>query len=383
MNTDSFSILGLASSEPEYSSNSTGVGGAKHFLFKELASRYELTKVFQPKPSALTALASRIATWVPNREIAQRTYKRHRWIFQAKSRACECYINALQSKPSLIFQWEFFFSPYASERITVPYVVYNDWTTRLSAREFPEWALPRVRRHIDRLQGELMRRAAYVFTFSEKVRRSVIYDYGIPPEKVVTAFAGVNIDRFPDPIRRPDRDRITILFGGNDYARKGLGTLLKAFRVLRAELPSVELIVFGDPGPNYVALEEPGVKHLGHVSDKGKISELYATADIFVLPTKTEAFGHVYAEAMAHSLPCIGTKVGAVNEVILEEETGFLIDSGDAAGLTERLRKLVTSREMRIGMGQQGYNRANNHFRWAKVVDVMTPYLHQAAAGQI
>ncbi|MCW1410815.1 MULTISPECIES: glycosyltransferase family 4 protein [Rhizobium] len=383
MNPDPFSILGLASSEPEYSSNSTGVGGARHFLFKELASRYELTEVFQPKPSGLTALASRIATWVPNREIAQRTYKRHRWIFQEKSRACESYINALQSKPSLIFQWEFFFSPYASERITVPYVVYNDWTTRLSAREFPEWALPRVRKHVDRLQGELMRRAACVFTFSEKVRRSVIYDYGIPAEKVVTAFAGVNINHFPDPIRRPDRDRVTILFGGNDYARKGLGTLLKAFRVLRAELPSVELIVFGDPGPNYVALEEPRVRHLGHVSDKGKISELYATADIFVLPTKTEAFGHVYAEAMAHSLPCIGTKVGAVNEVILEEETGFLIESGDSVGLTERLRKLVTSREMRIGMGQQGYNRANKHFRWDKVVDVMTPYLHQAAAGRI
>ncbi len=75
-----------------------------------------------------------------------------------------------------------------------------------------------------------MRNAAYVFTFSEKVRSSVINDYEIPPAKVVTAFAGVNIDRFPGPIHRQDRGLTTILFAGNDYARKGLGMLLEAFR---------------------------------------------------------------------------------------------------------------------------------------------------------
>lgn len=383
MNTDSFSILGLASSEPEYSSNSTGVGGARHYLFKELARRYELVEVFQPKPDALTAFASKIATWVPNPEIAHRAYKRHRWIFDAKSRACESHINALQPSPSLVFQWEFFFSPYTSERISVPYVVYNDWTTRLSEREFPDWALPRVRKHINRLQGDLMRNAAYVFTFSEKVRSSVINDYDIPAEKVVTAFAGVNIDHFPDPIQRPGRTLTTILFAGNDYARKGLGLLLEAFRAVRTEFPMVELVVIGDPGPNFAVEEESQVRHLGHIQDKARISELYAAADIFVLPTRTEAFGHVYAEAMAHSLPCIGTRVGAVNEVILDGETGWLIEPGDVSGLTERLRGLVASKDRRISMGQQGYDRADKHFRWDKVVDVMAPYLLQATAGRI
>ncbi len=86
---------------------------------------------------------------------------------------------------------------------------------------------------------------------------------------------------------------------------------------------------------------------------------------------------------MAHSLPCVGTRVGAVNEVILDGDTGLLIEPGDVSGLTERLRRLVASKDLRASMGQRGYERADTHFRWDKVVDVMAPYLRQAAAGRI
>jgi len=379
VNREPLDILGLASSEPEYNSNGTGVGGARHYLFKELAKRYTLRGVFQPRPTGLSAMAGRLASWVPNPEIAHRAYKRHRWVFDSKTRACEAFINAMPVAPSLVFQWEFFFAPYTGASGRAPYVVYNDWTTKLSEREFPEWALPRVRAHINRLQGDLMRGASFVFTFSDKVRRSVVDDYGVAPEQAVTAYAGVNIDNFPEPIERRDRSRVTILFAGNDYFRKGLGDLLEAFRAVRENCPMAELVVIGDPGPSYSVRPEPNVTFLGHIADKWKLSELYADADVFVLPTRTEAFGHVYAEAMAHSLPCIGTDVGAVGEVILDGRTGFLIKPGDVGSLARHLGKLVSSAQLRHTMGRVGYQRASRHFRWERVVDVMAPHLDIAA----
>jgi len=376
-------LLGLASSEEEYRTTATGVGGAKHFLFSELGRRYDLTNVFHPEPGRIVSNAAKLATWTRDKEISHRAYKRHRWVFRSKSRACEEHIRKLNEKPSLIFQWEFFFAPFdqAPRRLS-PFVVYNDWTTKLSEREFPHWALPKVREHLNALQGTLMRKATYVFTFSEKVRRSVIEDYDVAPERVITTYAGVNLDVFPEPLLRRDRQDLTILFAGNDYARKGLPALIRAFRSLRPEFPDVGLVVVGDPGPTYQIRPERGVTYLGAVKDKEEIAALYRSADIFCLPTQSEAFGHVYAEAMAHSLPCIGSDVGAVGEVVLDGETGFLINPGDTEKLVEQLRLLLTAPDLRRTMAAKGYAHASKHFRWETVVDVMDPYLMQAAGLQ-
>ena len=78
---------------------------------------------------------------------------------------------------------------------------------------------------------------------------------------------------------------------------------------------------------------------------------LWRDADLFVLPTRDEAFGMVFQEAAAAGLPAIGTRINAVPEMIHDGASGFLVAPGDREGLTRALDQLIASAELRREMG--------------------------------
>ena len=78
---------------------------------------------------------------------------------------------------------------------------------------------------------------------------------------------------------------------------------------------------------------------------------LWRDADLFVLPTRDEAFGMVFQEAAAAGLPSIGTRINAVPELIQDGVSGFLVAPGDREGLTRALNQLIASAERRREMG--------------------------------
>ena len=65
------------------------------------------------------------------------------------------------------------------------------------------------------------------------------------------------------------------------------------------------------------------------------------------MPTWREPFGIVFVEAMAHALPIVSTRVAALPELVVEGESGFLVEPGDAARLADRLVTLLTNAELR------------------------------------
>jgi len=85
---------------------------------------------------------------------------------------------------------------------------------------------------------------------------------------------------------------------------------------------------------------------------------LYERADLFVLPTRIDAFGLVYLEAMAAGLPVIGTRINAVPEIVVHGETGFLVPPGDRRALAQALGTLVDDPDLRRRMGTAGRARA-------------------------
>lgn len=369
-------VIGLASSEAEYHTAATGVGGAMHYLFQELATRVDLVSLYQPDPSPLRKGLSRLATFTDNPDVWRRSYKRHRPLFLAKSRLCRREIDRRRGEIDVIFQWEFFFSPTDRYPSTVPYCVYNDWTTALSVREYPEWAPPRIRQGIDRAQGDLIRNAAYAFAFTDKVRHSLIDDYGVSANKVVTTGAGINLDVIPTKVHKK-YDAPVLLLAGNDYTRKGVDVLARALPLIHARFPECRAIVVGDPG-DYRAARVPGLDIRGPIGNKGEMSALYRQASLFVLPTRAEAFGHVLAEAMAFQLPCIGSNTGGVPEVIGDGDTGYLVPVDDHKALAAHVIDLFERPRLMARMGERGYRKAIDKFTWPKVVDRMMPYLRDA-----
>lgn len=211
-----------------------------------------------------------------------------------------------------------------------------------------------------------------IFTMSERLRQSFIDDFGQAPDKVVTVGAGANVTA-PEhtPPREPGPPRL--LFVGKQFERKGGPTVVAAFERLRAEQPDAELWIVGPTG---LELDVPGVTVHGRISreepgGEHRIAELYERATAFVMPSIYEPLGIAILEAMAYRLPCVGSRAGAIPELIVEGETGFLIEPGDSDDLLGHLRTLAGDHDLAQRIGAAGFERYKRGFTWDSVVDRM------------
>lgn len=100
-----------------------------------------------------------------------------------------------------------------------------------------------------------------------------------------------------------------------------------------------------------------------------EISSHYARAGVFVFPSLWhEPFGIPVIEAMAAGLPVVATRAGALPEVVVDGETGFLIERGDAEGLAAAIGKLLADGHLRERMGAAGRERVRQLFTWERSV---------------
>lgn len=102
----------------------------------------------------------------------------------------------------------------------------------------------------------------------------------------------------------------------------------------------------------------------------------YKSADIFVFPTKNEAFGLVLLEAMQYCLPVIASKEGGIPDIVLDEKTGKLVDKGDSSALANALEAFLLNPSIRKEMGEAGRIRFENNFTEERFEKKMVEYLN-------
>jgi glycosyltransferase involved in cell wall biosynthesis len=102
---------------------------------------------------------------------------------------------------------------------------------------------------------------------------------------------------------------------------------------------------------------------LGYVPYQ-ELPALYQRADVFVLPSLTESFGQVFAEAMACGLPVVGTTAGGIPEVVGPEQARWLVPPGDTVALTERLSEAIQSLDELRKMGLRNAAYVRQRFSW-------------------
>ena len=193
-----------------------------------------------------------------------------------------------------------------------------------------------------------------------------------------------------------------ILFVGRVVPDKGLHILIDAFNGLIEELPRVELLIVG-PIPVVARASlaihtsrEAMVRDLarfGGASFEGYLRSrltsaaarrvtitgevprkallrYYRDSDLLVLPSiLPEGFGIPIVEAACCGLPAVATRRGGIPEVIVDGETGHLVEAGDAAGLRAAIYDLLTDDVQRHRMGQAARARALRLFTWNKIVE--------------
>lgn len=195
--------------------------------------------------------------------------------------------------------------------------------------------------------------------------------YAIPPEKMFLTPYAVDNSFFLsrsviDPAekrRLREREGIApdlpvILFCGKFADYKNPLELLLAFRQLNKN-PESSLVFAGD-GPlksamkNYVAEQKLKHVHFLGFRNQTQLPACYALADVFVLPSRYEAWGLVVNEAMCSGLPIIASdKVGAARDLVREGVNGFVYPSGNASLLADRLQRILGDENLRRDMSAQ------------------------------
>ncbi|MGH7705642.1 MAG: glycosyltransferase family 4 protein [Candidatus Dormibacteria bacterium] len=168
--------------------------------------------------------------------------------------------------------------------------------------------------------------------------------------------------------------RKTILFLGRLEERKGLGTLLDAYSLLRQVRADCQLVVAGD-GPlrrGYQRRVEeegiPDVRFCGFVQEPEKAAH-FTAADIYCAPnTGKESFGVILLEAMACGRPVLATAIDGFRQVIRDGEEGLLTPPGDEAQMAAALARLLDQPELRREMGERG-RRSAEGYAWSLVAD--------------
>ena len=213
-------------------------------------------------------------------------------------------------------------------------------------------------------------------------------DYSLAPSRLVQARMrqigikrvglwrrGVDAQAFHPRFRSPAMRREMTLGNPSETILLYVGRLspekqIERLRPALQQLPDTRLVLVGD-GPARASLErhfaDLPVTFMGYLRGE-RLSQAYASADVFVFPSRLETFGLVVIEAMAAGLPVVAARVGGVADVVSEGETGYTFDSGDMSGLLHGLRETITDPGKTRRMGRQARAYAETQ-SWDAIMD--------------
>lgn len=265
-----------------------------------------------------------------------------------------------REQPTILHTWLFHanLSGRILGRLTgVPIIICSERTMAMES----EW-----RYHLNRWTIGYVDR---VIAVSENVRQFCINHIGIPAEKLLVIYNGVDVASHAPLTREEarqqiglDEDSFLLAVMSRLDPVKGVDMLIEA--MLQVETGT--LVIFGD-GSEKAALQKKAqaeglelrVRWMGYRADA---TSLLPAFDLFVQPSLHEGMPNAVLEAMAVGLPVVATAVGGTPEVVQDAVTGCLVPAGDPTGLAQAIRRLQNEPVLRCKMGNAGRERVASHF---------------------
>lgn len=162
------------------------------------------------------------------------------------------------------------------------------------------------------------------------------------------------------------KNNLNILFAGNLIPQKGCDLLIEAFSKIQKEHCFIKLHIAGD-GVEAQRLKMQSAKE--GLEDKilfygnlehNKLLSLMSQCDIFIMPSRDEAFGIVYLEAMSLHKPTIGTEGEGIADLIQDGINGLLVQPNNVDSIIEKLKILIENKELRDEIAEKGYKSIKN-----------------------
>ncbi len=358
-------VVGVIDEEPFATHTWSGISP---YLFGALRARGALHDAIAAQPSRATQLLYKALSVQPTMEQWRFKYHLNLAYYRSMTRAARRRVAAMdQSRFQVILQigaW-YDLTGWSGKKIA-SYHDGNLATLLASPYGHPKISPAHIQAALQH-ERALYNRIDLILPMSRWLADSFVRDNGVPARKVVPVGAGINLPRIRE-VKDKDYSAPRILFVGRGFERKGGPGLLRAFARVRQELRDAELTIIGSE------LRDPpaGVRCLGFISksDPAGLEQLldeYERATVFTMPSLYEPYGIVFAEAMAHRLPCVGTDICAMPEIIRHGETGYVVPVKDDDALARRLTQLLRDPLACRQMGDRAYEKYTREHTWSAV----------------
>ena len=243
------------------------------------------------------------------------------------------------------------------------------------------------------MERTAIEQATAVIAVSNETRDDVLRLFEVAPERVHVIHNGIDLEEYrpatsADALQRHgvDPEMPYVLFVGRITRQKGILHLLNAIPRLDPALQVV--LCAGAPdtpeigremeaGVAALARERPGIVWIREMLPRPDVIQLYTHATVFCCPSVYEPFGIINLEAMACGAPVVASAVGGIREVVVDGQTGLLVDphlrpgtfdpedpAGFAASLAEAINRVAEDAGLAARLAEAGRRRAHDHFSW-------------------
>lgn len=215
----------------------------------------------------------------------------------------------------------------------------------------------------------------YVLTTGEAIRKQMIEENGFNGNRIKSIPTGVDTDIFnPDRSYSNIREELNLkpsapLVGAVSVIRswKGLDYLVRAATLILKEIPDAKFLIAGDGIHKKTlqkTIEETGVGDKfylpGHRED---VASIMNSIDILVHPSyANEGVPQTVLQAMAMKKPVIASNIPSLKEVVIDNETGFIVPPKDSEGIAKAVIKLLLDKELAKEFGENGMNLAKTSY---------------------
>jgi glycosyltransferase involved in cell wall biosynthesis len=209
-----------------------------------------------------------------------------------------------------------------------------------------------------------------VFAVSEQVRRHCIEIDKIDPMRVSTVYNGLDLTAWDrtSPVGGNSR-KIHVTTAGNIRRVKGHDIFIRAAAAVIDRFPDTIFSIAGEVlDPHYfeelqaLVVELKLGHHFHFAGGVANLKEYLSSADIFVLPSRSEGFSNAIIEAMAASLPVVATDVGGNAEAVKEGQSGFIVPPENPEALAAAISRLLADMPLAAVMGTAGKTIVSENF---------------------
>jgi len=239
-------------------------------------------------------------------------------------------------------------------------------------------------RLIMKLQGFVLRRANAVTTPSKYLGEAIIRTYGLNKNKVVINYNAAEKTEIVPFKAEVVPNQIVVTARLVEW--KGIAGVIKAVAILKAEFPSIHLLVAGD-GPeenNLKALAEKlqlqkEVTFLGRVS-RAETWHIRKQSEVYVLNSSYEGLPHTALTSFAAEIAIVATDIPGTNEAVYHEKTGLLVKLGDEEALALAIARLLKNPELRNQLIAGAKKIVSEKFSWEAHLKTLNEILQSVIA---